>query len=92
MADKPIPFFENSRRQALEHMKNWRGKIGVNLPEPVKRQEGAFLHITPKPDACKHDFQGWVELKDEEGRVSGGTTVCTKCGMDAMCYSLRMGE
>ena len=66
--------------------------LGVKLPEPVKWPEGMFLHTTPKPDACKHDFQGWVELKDEEGRVGGGTTVCTKCGMDAMSYSLRCGE
>jgi hypothetical protein len=51
-----------------------------------------FFHVSPKPDACDHDFQGLVELKDEEGRVGGGTTVCTKCGMDAMSYSLRMGE
>jgi hypothetical protein len=27
-----------------------------------------------------------------ERRVGGGTTVCTKCGMDAMSYSLRYGD
>jgi len=58
----------------------------------LKFPDGMFLHISPKPDACKHDFQGWIELKDEEGRVGGGTTVCTKCGMDAMSYSLRCGD
>ncbi len=54
--------------------------------------EGMFVHITPKTDACNHDFQGGIDLKDDEGRVCGFTTVCTKCGMDAMSYSLRMGE
>jgi hypothetical protein len=49
-----------------------------------------FFHATPKPDACDHDFQGWVEFTCEGGG-GGGTTVCTKCGMDAMSYSLRMG-
>ena len=58
----------------------------------LKFPDGMFLHISPKPDACKHDFQGWIELKDEEGRVAGGTNVCTKCGMDAMSYSLRCGD
>ncbi len=51
-----------------------------------------FFHASPKPDACDHDFQGWEELKDDEGRVCGGTTVCTKCSMDAMSYSLRMSD
>jgi hypothetical protein len=51
-----------------------------------------FFHASPKPDACNHDFQGWEELKDNEGRICGGTTVCTKCGMDAMSYSLRYGD
>lgn len=53
-------------------------------------REEVLFHTTPKPDACKHDFQGWRDLTDEKGQVCGGTTVCTKCGMDAMSYSLRM--
>lgn len=39
---------------------------------------------------CKddeHDFKGWREFVD--GR--GGETVCTKCGMGAMAWSLRTG-
>lgn len=43
-----------------------------------------FLHVTP---TCEHDFQGWREFDD--GR--GGETVCTKCGMGAMAWSLRTG-
>lgn len=58
---------------------------------PDEPPDGVFFHATPDPDACKHDFQGWVALKDDEGRECGGTTVCTKCGMDAMSYSLRTG-
>lgn len=36
---------------------------------------------------CEHDFQGWREFAD--GR--GGETVCTKCGVGAMSWSLRTG-
>jgi hypothetical protein len=60
-------------------------------PEPFKVPKGMFIHTTPKPDTCDHDFQGGVDLRDDEGRVCGFTTVCTKCGMDAMSYSLRTG-
>lgn len=59
------------------------------MPETPKDE--LFFHASPKPDACNHDFQGWEVLRDEEGRECGGTTVCTKCGMDAMSYSLRCG-
>lgn len=42
-------------------------------------------------DGAKHDFKGWIDLKDENGNVRGGTTVCTKCGLDAFTHSLRYG-
>ena len=54
--------------------------------------EPVFFHATPNHDACDHDFKGWEELKNDEGQVCGGTTVCTKCGMDAMSYSLRCSD
>ena len=37
-------------------------------------------------------FSGGVDLKDDDGNICGFTTVCTKCGMDAMSYSLRCGD
>lgn len=43
-----------------------------------------FVHVAPK---CDHDFQGWREFADG----NGGETVCTKCGMGAMQWSLRTG-
>jgi hypothetical protein len=52
--------------------------------EPEVKPE-LFFHAMPKPDACKHDFQGWREFED--GR--GGEQVCTKCGIGAMTYSMR---
>ena len=58
---------------------------------PDEPRDGVFFHATPDPDACKHDFQGNRDLLNEEGQVCGGTTVCTKCGMDAMTYTLRTG-
>ena len=51
---------------------------------------GLFMHITSKPEACDHDFQGWREVSIE-GQGGGGETVCTKCGMGAMEYTLRTG-
>lgn len=51
-----------------------------------------LFHATPKPNACDHDFKGWEELHDDDGTACGGTTVCTKCGLDAFSYSLRCGE
>ena len=58
---------------------------------PGKRTWSEVFHTTPKPDACEHDFQGWRDHKDEQGRVMGGEQVCTKCGMGAMTHSLRTG-
>lgn len=58
----------------------------------AEKLDKLFVHITPKPDACDHDFSGGVDLKDDQGRVCGFTTVCTKCGIDAMSYSLRCGD
>lgn len=43
-----------------------------------------YFHATPK-DECDHNFTGWITFSD--GR--GGTTVCSKCGMDAMSHTLR---
>jgi len=51
-----------------------------------------FIKLSCKPDACKHDFTGWRDLCDDEGRVAGGEQVCSKCGMGAMHYSLMMGD
>ncbi len=50
--------------------------------------DAVFIHITPKPDACAHDFQGWRAFDDG----NGGEQVCTKCGMGAMSYTLSLGD
>lgn len=46
-----------------------------------------FIHVTPKPDLCEHDFQGWRDFPDG----NGGEAVCAKCGMGAMAYTLSTG-
>lgn len=43
------------------------------------------------PDACKHDFDGWREHKNEAGQIIGGEQVCKHCGMSAMAYTLAVG-
>lgn len=45
-----------------------------------------FIHAKPKPDACKHDFQGWREFEDG----NGGEQVCIKCGIGAMAHTLSL--
>lgn len=50
----------------------------------------ATLVIYGTDKNCEHDFQGWREF-GEDGGVRGGETVCTKCGMGAMAWSLRTG-
>jgi hypothetical protein len=58
----------------------------------MTEQQHIFFHATPDQEKCKggeeHDFKGWVEF--DNGR--GGTTVCTKCGLDAFTHSMRYGE
>lgn len=53
----------------------------------IIRRKNTFIHITPKDNSCKHDFQGWRDFEDG----SGGERVCTKCKIGAMTYTLMMG-
>ncbi len=57
--------------------------------EPPREQ--MIFHALKNEELCTdgkpHDWQGWVEL---EG--GGGTTVCSRCGLDAMPHSLRCGS
>lgn len=34
------------------------------------------------PSKCEHDYSGWEDIV-EDGRVVGGTAVCSKCGCTA---------
>ena len=51
--------------------------------------EDLFFHVNPNQELCKdgkpHDWQGWRETEN------GGTTICSKCGMDAISHSLMYG-
>lgn len=47
-----------------------------------------FYHELPKPDACKHEFEGWREFDDGHG----GEQVCKHCGLGAMAYTLAMDD
>ncbi len=38
--------------------------------------------------SCDHDFQGWREFDDG----CGGETVCTKCGLGAMAWTLSLDD
>lgn len=43
-----------------------------------------FIACGHEPE-CEHDFQGWREFDDG----LGGETVCSKCGIGAMEWSIR---
>ena len=45
-----------------------------------------FLHMTPKPDACEHQWDGpYVDIEN------GTSITCSKCGMSAYQHSLMSG-
>ncbi len=58
---------------------------------PEKPLDPFLFHALKNEELCTdgkpHDWAGWVEL---EGGL-GGTTVCSRCGLDAMTHSLRYG-
>lgn len=53
----------------------------------LARRSPITLCLCGTNNNCDHDFKGWREFDD--GR--GGETVCTKCGVGAMAWSLRTG-
>lgn len=55
------------------------------MKQTKPKDDYVFVHVTPSPDNCEHDFKGWRTFAD--GR--GGEQVCKKCGMGAMEYTLR---
>jgi hypothetical protein len=67
------------------------GLAGAEAPEPHSRlgpSDGipsatTFIQCGEKPD-CDHDFQGWREFDDG----LGGESVCGKCGIGAMEWSM----
>lgn len=67
--------------------KYWNGLLQEMRPCIDCCSDGVFLHRTPKPDACDHDFKGFRAFSDG----NGGEQVCSKCGMGAMAYSLATG-
>ena len=52
---------------------------------------GTFVHTTTDIEFCKdggdHNFAGWRGFPDG----NGGEQVCTKCGVGAMAWTLRVG-
>jgi hypothetical protein len=63
-------------------------KLGTVAPYPPDHPMAAlFVHATPKPDACEHDFQGFRAFPDG----NGGERFCSKCGMGAMAHTLALG-
>jgi len=53
-------------------------------------KEPLIFHVLKNEELCTdgkpHDWADWVELGG-----GGGTTVCSRCGLDEMTHSLRYG-
>jgi len=44
------------------------------------------------PDGpCEHEWDGWEEWEDPDTGCSGGSQVCSRCGMSAMSHDMRVG-
>ena len=59
--------------------------------------EGVFIHVMDKPDACEHVWNGpemplGIDSASPDQRPLGWARTCSKCGMDAYTHSLRTSE
>lgn len=61
--------------------------VSARKLQTIAPADDLFVHVTPKPEACDHDFSGWREFPDG----NGGEQICTKCGMGAMAHTLWTG-
>jgi hypothetical protein len=59
----------------------------VEVSQAARDAGGITFAMCGEPSPpCDHDFQGWRNFED--GR--GGETVCAKCGLGAMAYTLSL--
>lgn len=61
--------------------------VSVRKLNTITPNDPLFLHVSPKPDSCEHDFTGWRQFADG----NGGEQVCAKCGVGALAHTLRTG-
>ena len=51
-----------------------------------------FYHKLERPEVCcddgDHNFSGWREFPD----MNGGEQFCSKCGLGAVSYSMRISQ
>ena len=64
---------------------------GKPVPE-VPAGPGETITCFEERESCidgkKHDWSGWEDCYNEDGRVCGGTAVCVHCGMTALHHAL----
>ena len=71
-----------------------RKKLWPDAPddEPVQfhcRDYSADCYCNCPEGPCQHEFDGWRDIHDDEGRVCGGEQFCQRCGMGSMNHSMR---
>lgn len=60
----------------------WFRDLAASVKEPFFEPRPIIHRCGPSD--CQHDYQGCIPIVDEDGRVTGGTAVCTKCGCSAI--------
>ena len=58
------------------------------LTSPQQPKMGLLRGETPPMPICEHTFDKWEDYVDEDGRVLGGSKVCSRCGLSSMEHSL----
>ena len=95
MADKPdFEALRAGRNAAVQKMiEEIAVKMGATPANPVCSSfDPTACYCACPAGPCEHDFQGWRDIEDSHGCVSGGETVCSRCGMGAMTHSIRTAE
>lgn len=53
----------------------------------TEKPDLTFFICGPKK-GCEHDYSGWEDIVEPDGRVSGGTAICVKCGASAIAEDM----
>ena len=82
MSEPDFPALRAARDEARNKI---AAKIAAKYGMALVHFSGADGCYCACPDGpCEHEFDGWRDILDDEGRVSGGESVCRLCGMGAM--------
>lgn len=81
----------------IEMVRDVRKKMWPDAPddEPVQFHSPDFhaeCYCDCPKGPCQHEFSGWRDITDDEGRVCGGEQFCQRCGTGSMSHSMKSEE